>query len=167
MKKLTKITALALLSCSALSVQAATQSLTINYTLTVPTACKFLNSSTTFNQTIPLDGSSTNFDISIKCNVPYQLSVEALNQTELNQSELINTTIGSTAAIPYSLELRFPSTRPPVPFHVNGPALGPLYPTPLTQTDTFQLQAKTLSAVTSENFAQGNYTDTVTILLSY
>lgn len=162
MNSLLKMTSILLLSSGAITVHAASQSVTINYSLTIPTACSLSNNGTSFNKTLPHDGTAVDQSINVKCNVPYTIKASSVNKAGDNKSNVVNSS-DTTLKIPYEITL----TGGPIAVNVNGGASTSITPSSSTKTDTYNLSAKTASPITIEDYIAGTYTDAVTVEISY
>ncbi len=157
-----KTTSALLLSISAFAAHAATQSVTVNYTLTVPTACTLSDKGTAINKVLPHDGTDVNQSISIKCNVAYAIKATSINQKGLNQSAVVNTT-DSSLSIPYDITI----TGGPSSVKVNDSSAVTVAPSSTTKTDTYTLSAKTPLPISIEDYIAGEYKDSVNIEIIY
>ncbi len=87
MKLLFKLTSALLLGASAFAAHAATQSVTVQYTLTVPTACTLSKAGTTLVNSLPVNGTPVNETFSVTCNTDYTISAQTKNPYgSVNQS---------------------------------------------------------------------------------
>ncbi|MGE8542366.1 spore coat protein U domain-containing protein [Acinetobacter sp. ANC 3813] len=161
MHSLFKLSGVLLLSGFAFSAYAASQSITVNYTLTVPAACNLTGTAPSINKVLPVDGSAIDEKFSIKCNVPYTLEVKSANKTGQSASEVIHKN-NASAKIPYNLEV----TGGSLAVAVNGPATN-VPPSISTTATDYTLSAKLPVALVSSNYMAGEYTDTVTINMTY
>lgn len=161
MHSLFKLSSVLLLSGFAFSANAVSQSVTVNYTLTVPAACSMTSAAASINKVLPVDGSAVTENFSVKCNVPYTLEVTSANKTGQSASEVIHKN-NASAKIPYNLEV----TGGPLAVAVNGPATS-VSPSTSTITTAYTLSAKLPVALVSANYMAGEYTDTVTINMTY
>ena len=162
MNSLLKMTSILLLSSGAITVHAASQSVTINYSLTIPTACSLSNNGTSINKTLPHNGTAVDQSINVKCNVPYTIKASSVNSAGDNKSNVVNS-FNTTLKIPYDITL----TGGPIAVNVNGGASASITPSSSTKTDTYNLSAKTASPITLEDYTAGIYTDAVTVEISY
>ena len=161
MKIMSKIASFFILSSAALTVQAATQSVTVQYTLTIPTACTLSNQGTTLNVALPHDATPVTQSLNVKCNVPYTIQASSTNAKGNNQSAVVNTS-DATLQIPYDITMA--GTTPVI---VNGATSAQVLPTATTKTDVYTLTAKTPTAITVEDFIAGSYADQVTVEITY
>lgn len=161
MNSLFKMTSILLLSSGALTVHAATQSVTVNYTLTVPTACTLSGHGTSINKVLPHDGTAVNQNIDVKCNVPYSIQANSVNTKGANLSAVVNT--NSNLSIPYNIKL----SGGPNPVDVNSGTLVNVQPSATTRTDNYTLTANTPSPLITADYTAGSYTDQITLEISY
>ncbi|WP_425919392.1 spore coat protein U domain-containing protein [Acinetobacter sp. TSRC1-2] len=157
-----KITSAFLLCTSALATHAATQRVTVNYTLTVPPACTLSSNGTAINKVLPHDGTAVNQNIDVKCNVPYNIQAKSANSKGANLSAVVNTT-DSTRSIPYNIKL----SGGPNAVNVNNGTPVNVQPSATTKTDNYTLTANTSSPVVTADYMAGAYTDNVTLEISY
>ena len=102
MNSMLKLSSLLLLSMGAFAAHAASQSVTVNYTLTIPTVCTLSGNGTSINKTLPHEGTAVNQSIDVKCNVPYSIKARSANSKGVNQSAVISTA-NPTLNIPYNI----------------------------------------------------------------
>lgn len=167
MNSLFKITTALLLGTGAFAVHAASQSVTVNYTLTVPTACTLSKAGTTIPKSIPVDGTTVTETFDVTCNVDYTIAAQAKNAIagQLNMSMLQNSTATlPSVPIPYNLSLSTPGLIIPV-----NNAAGTMVPsTPIVLPKTYTLSAESPSiAPLISTLQAGDYTDQVTIQITY
>lgn len=161
MNSFIKLTSILLLSTGAFAAHAGTDSITVKYTLTVPTACAISNKVKAISIPLKPDTTPATQNIDVKCNVNYTVKATSENNLGPDKSELINPL--STLKIPYNISIK----GGPTAVIVNGAASGIVAPAATTKTDTYTLTAKTESAIAIEEYIAGDYTDTVTIEISY
>ena len=162
MNSLLKLSSLLLLSMGAFAAHAASQSVTVNYTLTIPTVCTLSGNGTSINKTLPHEGTAVNQSIDVKCNVPYSIKAQSANSKGVNQSAVISTA-NPTLNIPYNITL----TGGPNAVNVNSGVPVTVAPSATTRTDSYTLSAKTPSAIAIEDYIAGIYTDAVMVEISY
>ena len=115
MNSLFKITSALLLGTSAFATHAATQSVTVQYTLTVPTACTLSKAGTTVSKSIPVDGTPVNETFSVMCNTDYTISAQTKNPNGMvNQSYLRYAHPTGSTSISYPITLSSPLRKVPV-----------------------------------------------------
>ena len=167
MNSLIKLSSILLLSTGAFAVHAASQSVVINYTLTVPTACTLSNANKTIPQAIPLDGSAVNETFNVSCNVDYTISAKTKNVPlggGLNVSFLHNTSAISSPPIPYNVSLSSPLRV----VNVNAAGGATVLAGPVITSETYTLTALSpIAASLAPTLKAGDYTDTVTLQIDY
>lgn len=161
MNSFIKLTSIILLSAGAFAAHAGTDSITVKYILTVPTACAISNKAKAISLALKPDTTPVTQNIDVKCNVNYTVKAASANNLGPNKSQLVNPQ--SPLKIPYDINL----TGGPTSVIVNGGASGKVAPVATTKTDTYTLTAKTESAIAIEQYIAGDYTDTVTVEISY
>lgn len=161
MNSFIKRTSILLLSTGAFTAHAGTDSITVKYILTVPTACVITNSNKAPILPLRHDTTPVMLNINVKCNVNYIVKASSVNKLGPNKSQLVNPQ--STLNIPYDITL----TGGPTPVIVNGIASAIVAPSATTKTDTYTLTAKNESAIAIEQYIAGDYSDTVTVEISY
>ncbi|RKG29689.1 spore coat protein U domain-containing protein [Acinetobacter tianfuensis] len=161
MNSLLKLSSALLLSSSAFCTYAANQSVTVNYTLTIPPSCTLSSTTPVINKTLPVDGTNVDADFSIKCNVAYMLDIKSANSTGANTS-VVRHKDNTSSTIPYNISVTGGRT----PVVVNGtPSTVPAQAS--TTDDKYILSAKLASGLTTPNYLAGEYKDTVTINMNY
>lgn len=166
MNSLFKMTSVLLMSISAVSAHAASQTVAVSYTLTIPTACTLSKAGTTISKSIPVDGTPVNETFDVTCNVGYTISAKAKNATagQLNTSILQNSSgILPSRPIPYTLKLNAGGII--IPVNATGVMIAS---TPTVIPKTYTLSASSQIPTGMESTLQaGDYTDEVTIQISY
>ncbi|WP_180064247.1 spore coat protein U domain-containing protein [Acinetobacter sp. YH16042] len=167
MNSLLKLSSILLLSSGALTAHAASQSVTVNYTLTVPTACTLSKAGTTISKSIPVDGTTVNETFDVTCNVDYTISAKAKNASsgQLNMSVLQNSS-GSLALpqIPYNIN--FSALGLPVPVNDAAGLVVPSTPIATPKTYTLSASSPIVTGMVS-TLPASDYTDEVTIQIAY
>jgi len=163
MKLLFKLTSALLLGTSAFAAHAATQSVTVQYTLTVPTACTLSKAGTTVAKSLPVDGTPVNETFSVTCNADYTISAQTKNASgSVNQSWLRYAGPKGTSLISYPITLSSPLRNVPVNNAAGTKVTAGLSATPEIYTLTASAPAFSLSSLLA-----ADYTDEVTIEISY
>lgn len=163
MKLLFKLTSALLLGTSAFAAHAATQSVTVQYTLTVPTACTLSKAGTTVAKSLPVDGTPVNETFSVMCNADYTISAKTKNASgSVNQSWLHYAGPKGTTHIAYPITLSSPLRNVPVNNAAGTKVTAGLSATPEIYTLTASAPTFSLSSLLATD-----YTDEVTIEISY
>jgi len=163
MNSLFKLTSALLLGASAFAAHAATQSVTVQYTLTVPTACTLSKAGTKVAKSLPVDGTSVNETFSVMCNTDYTISAQTKNPNgSVNQSFLRYAGPKGTTLITYPITLSSPLRNVPVNNAAGTKVTAGLSATPEIYTLTASAPAFPLSSLLATD-----YTDEVTIEISY
>ncbi|MEZ2903536.1 spore coat protein U domain-containing protein [Acinetobacter terrestris] len=163
MNSFIKRTSILLLSTGAFAAHAGTDSITVKYILNVPTACAISNKVKAVDLSLKHDTTPATQSIDVKCNVNYTIKAASANKLGDNKSQLVNPQ--STNKIPYDITLTGGPASTSVT--VNGAASGKVAPAATTKTDSYILTAKTESKINIEEYMAGDYTDTVTVEISY
>lgn len=162
MNSFIKLTSILLLSTGALVTHAAgTESITVKFMLNVPTACVITNNNKAPTIYLMHNTTPVMLNIDVKCNTDYTIKASSGNSLGPNESELINPK--STQNIPYSVTM----TGGPTPVIVNGLASAKVAPSTPTKTDIYTLSAKTKSKLAIQEYIAGDYTDNVTVEITY
>ena len=163
MHSLFKISSALLLGASAFAAHAATQSVTVQYTLTVPTACTLSKAGTTVAKSLPVDGTPVNETFSVMCNADYTISAQTKNSSgSVNQSWLRYAGPKGTSLIAYPITLTSPLRNVPMNNAAGTKVTAGLSATPEIYTLTASAPAFPLSSLLATD-----YTDEVTIEISY
>lgn len=163
MNSLIKLSSILLLSTGAFAVHAATQSVTVQYTLTVPTACTLSKAGTTVVKSLPVDGTSVNETFSVMCNTDYTISAKTKNPYgSVNQSWLRYSGPQGITSIAYPITLSSPLRNVPVNNAAGTKVTAGLTATPEIYTLTARAPALSLSSLLATD-----YTDEVTIEITY
>ena len=161
MNSFIKLTSIILLSAGAFAAHAGTDSITVKYIITVPTACVITNNNKAPTIYLMHNTTPVMLNIDVKCNTDYTIKASSGNSLGPNESELINPK--STQNIPYSVTM----TGGPTPVIVNGLASAKVAPSTPTKTDIYTLSAKTKSKLAIQDYIAGDYTDNVTVEITY
>ena len=163
MNSLFKLTSALLLGASAFAAHAATQSVTVQYTLTVPTACTLAKAGTKVAKSLPVDGTPVNETFSVMCNTDYTISANTKNASGgVNSSSLHYTSPQGSIFIQYPINLSSPLRNVPVNNAAGTKVTAGLSATPEIYTLTASAPALTLSSLLA-----ADYTDEVTIEIAY
>lgn len=163
MNSLFKLTSALLLGASAFAAHAATQSVTVQYTLTVPTACTLAKAGTKVAKSLPANGTPVNETFSVTCNTDYTISANTKYPAGgVNTSYLRYTGPQGTTLITYPITLSSPLRNVPVNNAAGTKVTAGLSAAPEIYTLTASAPALTLSSLLA-----ADYTDEVTIEIAY
>lgn len=163
MNSLFKLTSALLLGTSAFAAHAATQSVTVQYTLTIPTACTLAKAGTTVTKSLPVDKTPVSETFSVTCNADYTISAKTKNPNgAVNQSYLRYAGPQGGSYISYPITLSSPLRQVPVNNATGTKVTAGLTATPEIYTLTASAPTFLLS-----NFLAADYTDEVTIEIAY
>lgn len=163
MHSLFKLTSALLLGASAFAAHAATQSVTVQYTLTVPTACTLAKAGTTIAKSLPVDNTPVNETFSVTCNADYTISAKTKNASgTVNTSYLRYAGPQGSTFLVYPITLSSPLRNVPVNNAAGTKVTAGLSATPETYTLTASAPVFPLSSLLA-----ADYTDEVTIEIAY